>query len=258
MIPDQPFNFNRFGARSDFDAQEVHVRHLLTQGATLTPEAGRHLLSICPVCKQPWYKAGRSDYPRLTPEQLVFLGALLQVDIQALYLLPKAICTICSALHLGGMFSAEVDAHHSGYRFLWESVSPRRIQLLAMVCLGEKLTLDALVQMIPERFAEPLGKMRSVLAWLETYPSPETIHALSDEQSQHLAHHCHPGNTIDGSLCQWRGYAWETSCPLLGGQALVSLAVTTRSDALPPFASLRKGWQGLASACARCSEEVPT
>jgi hypothetical protein len=248
MIPDQPFNFNHFGAPNTFNTQEVHVRHLLSQDATLTREVGRHLLSLCPVCKQPWYKADRSEYPRLTPEQLLFLGALLQVDLQALYLLPRAICTICSALHLGGMFSVEAYAHHSGYRFLWERVSPRRIQLLAMVCLREGLTLDALVQVRPETFAEPLGEMRSMLAWLETCPSPETIQALSDAQSQHLARSFPPGNAVDERRSQWRGYAWETSCPLLGGRVLVSLAVTTRSHALPPFASLRLGWQVLARA----------
>ena len=211
-------------------------------------EAGRHLFAVCPVCKHPWYKAGRQEYPRLTPVQLAFLGALLQVDIQALYLLPRAICTICSALHLGGIFSAETYPHGGGYRFLWESVSPRRIQLLALVCAVEELTLDALVQMIPGRFADSLSEMRSLLAWLETCPFPQTIQTLSDGQSQHLSRNCPSGNTNETSIRCWRGYAWETNCSLLGGHTLVSLAVTTRPDALPPFASLRMGWQVLARA----------
>src|SRR5260221_2088034 len=197
MIPDQPFNFNHFGAGGNFDDQEVHLRHLLPQNDTLRQEASRHLLSVCPVCKQPWYKAGWSEFPRLMPEQLVLLGALLQVDIYALYLLPRAICTICSALHLGGMFSAEAYTQHRGYRFVWESASPRRIQLLAMVCTAEELTLDALVQMRPERFAEPLSEMRPPLAWLEMCPFPETIQTLSEEHSQRLARSCPPGNTLD-------------------------------------------------------------
>src|SRR5947207_1267761 len=87
MIPDGPFNFNHFGASYTFDDQEVRLRHLFLQDALPSVEAGRHLLSVCPVCKQPWYKVDQSEYPRLTPEQLIFLGALLQVDIQALYLL---------------------------------------------------------------------------------------------------------------------------------------------------------------------------
>src|SRR5215469_2625051 len=204
MIPDEPFNFNHFDASDAFDTQEVHMRHLLPLGATLTQEVGRHQLSVCPVCKQPWYKAGRSEYPRLTPEQLVFLGALLQVDTQALYLLARALCTICSALHLGGMFSAEAYAHHSGYRFLWERVLPRHTQLLAMVCRGKSLPLDAFLQMTPETVAEPTGEMRSMLAWLETCPSPNIIQAFTNEQSQRLAWYCPLRNAVDGSLCQWR------------------------------------------------------
>jgi len=245
MIPDEPFNFNYFGASSSFNAHEARLRHLFQQDAMPTLEVGRHLLSVCPVCKQPWYKVGRSEYPRLTPEQLTFLGAVVQVDIQALYLLPKALCTICSTLHLGGMFSAEVYPHHWGFRFLWESVSPRRIKLLAMVCRGEGLTLDALLQIIPEAFAEPLGEMRSLPTWLEMCPSPETIQAFTDEQSQQLAQRCPPGSAVDGSLCQWRGYAWETSCPPLGDDALVSLAVAIPTLTLPPFDSLHVGWRVL-------------
>jgi hypothetical protein len=248
MIPDDSFNFNHFGAHTDFDAQEVRLRRLLQQDAMPVLEASRHLLLVCPVCKCPWYKAGSQDHPRLTPEQLVLLGAALQVDIQALYLLPRAFCPICSTLHLGGIFSATAYPHHSGYRFLWESISPRRIQLLAMVCRGEELTLDALLQMAPDTVAEPTCEIRSMLAWLESCPCPEAIQAFTDEQRQHLALHCPPGRAVDGSQCLWRGYAWETSCPPLGGDALVSLAVAIPMPTLPPFDSLRLGWRVLARA----------
>ena len=100
MIPEESFNFNGFRTSGTFDHPEVRWPHLLQQDAVSAIEAGKHLLSLCPVCKQPWYKAGQSEYPRLTPEQLIFLGAALEVDIQALYLLPRALCTICSALHI--------------------------------------------------------------------------------------------------------------------------------------------------------------
>ena len=117
-----------------------------------------------------------------------------------------------------------------------------------MVCRGEGLTLDALLQRIPETFAEPLGEMRSLLSWLETCPSPQTIQAFTDEQSQQLALCCPPGSAVDGSLCQWRGYAWETPCPPLGGDVLISLAVAIPTQTLPPFDSLRLGWRVLARA----------
>ncbi len=248
MIPEESFNFNRFSPSGNFDHPEVRWPHLLQQDAVSALEAGRHLLAVCPVCKHPWYKADRQEYPRLTPEQLAFLGALCRWISRRCTCFPGRSAPSAALLHLGGMFSAETYPHHGGYRFLWESASPRRIQLLAMVCPVEELTLDALVQMIPERFAEPLGEVRSVLAWLETCPFPEAIQTLSDAQSQHLARSFPPGNTSDESIRRWRGYAWETNCPLLGGHTLVSLAVTTRSDALPPFASLRLGWQVLARA----------
>jgi hypothetical protein len=248
MIPEESYNFNRCSPSGNFDHPEVCWRHLLQQGAVPAQEAGKHLLAVCPVCKHPWYKADRQEFPRLTPEQLLFLGALLQVDTEALYLLPRAICTMCSALHLGGMFSAEIYPHHSGYRFLWECATPRRIQLLAMVCAVEKLSLDALVQMIPVRCLEPSGELRSVLTWLETCSFPDTIQTLSDAQSHHLARSFPLGNTNETSSRCWRGYAWETNCAQLGSHTLVSLAVTTRSDALPPLASLRLGWQVLARA----------
>jgi hypothetical protein len=248
MIPDDTFNFNSYGALGNFDDHEVRLRHLLQQDATLALESGRHQLSVCPVCKHPWYKVGRREYTRLTPEQLAFLGAALHVDINALYLLPRALCPICSTAYLGGMFSIEEYPHRKGYRFLWESASSHRIRLLAMVCRREALTLDALVQLTPYALRTPMCDICIVLTWLETCPSPETLRAFSDEQCEHLAQLCPPGSAANGRVHQWRGYAWETICPPLGGDALISLAVAIPTRTLPPFDSLRLGWRVLARA----------
>jgi len=248
MIPDDTFFFNRHGALSNFDDHEVRLRHLLGQDAMPTPEGGRDLLYGCPVCKRPWYKAGRHEYTRLTPEQLAFLGATQHTDVNALHLLPRALCPICSTVYLGGMFTVEEYSHHRGYRFLWESASPRRIQLLAMVCRREELTLDLLVQMSLATRTEPRCDMRAVLAWLETCPFPEATRAYTDEQNQHLAQRCPPGSAPNGSLHLWRGYAWEENCPPLGGDVLVSLAVALQPLAPSPFASLLIGWHVLARA----------
>ncbi len=248
MIPDDTFFFNHHGALSNFDDDEAHLRHLFQQDAMPTLEGGRHLLYACQVCKRPWYKGARQEYPRLTPEQLTFLGTALHTDVHALHQLPRALCPICSTVYLGGMFSVDAYAHHRGYRFLWESSSPRRIRLLAMVCWREGLTLDLLVQMSPEARTELMCDMRAVLAWLETCPFPETIQAYTDEQSQYLAHRCPPGSASDESIHLWRGYAWEDSCPPLGGDVLVSLAVAHQPLAPSPFASLFIGWHVLARA----------
>src|SRR6266700_1383207 len=162
--------------------------------------------------------------------------------------LPKALCPICSTIYLGGMFSFGEYPHHRGYHFLWESASPRQIRLLAMVCRSEGLTLDLLVQMSPTTRTEPRCEMRAVLAWLETCPFPETVQAYTDEHSQHLARRCPPGSAPDGSVHLWRGYAWEESCHLLGGNVLVSLAVALHPLAPSPFVSLLIGWHVLARA----------
>jgi hypothetical protein len=248
MIPDDSFIFNQHGALGNFGHHEARLRHLFQQGAMPTLEDGGHLLSVCPVCKHPWYKWGRHEYPRLTREQLAFIGAALHTDVNALHLLPRALCPICSTVYLGGMFSVDAYAHHSGYRFLWESASPRRIRLLAMVCRREGLTLDLLVQMSPETITEPMCDMRAVLAWLETCPFPETIQAYTDEQNQHLARRCPPGSAPDGSVHLWRGYAWEESCPPLGGDVLISLAVALHPLAPSTFASLLISWRVLGRA----------
>ena len=248
MIPDESFHFNRLSAPGNFDDHQVRLRHLQQQNALPTVESDRHLLYVCPICKRPWYKVGKQEYPRLTPEQLTLLGATLQVDTQALYLLPRMLCTICSTLHLGGVFSAEAYADRLGYRFLWESISPRRVQLLAMVCRGEHLTLDTLIQGTPETFTEPIGEVCALLTWLESCRLPETLQVFSDEHCQRLARCCPPGSTLDGRGCQWRGYAWQTSCAPLGGTVLVALAVAIPGATLPPFASLHLGWRVLARA----------
>ena len=248
MIPDDPFNFNHFGAHTNFDAQEVRLRRLLQQDAMLMLEASRHLLLVCPVCKRPWYKADSQDHPRLTPEQLVLLGAALQVDIQALYLLPRALCPICSTIYLGGMFSVGEYPRHRGYHLLWESASPRRIRLLAMVCRREELTLDTLVQLTPDTPASSMRDVRAVVAWLETCPFPQTTQAYTDEQCAQLARRYPLGSASTSCVHRWRGYAWEESCHPLGGDALVSLAVALPPRAPSSFASLRIGWSVLARA----------
>lgn len=248
MIPDDTFNFNHLSASSSFNAHEARLRHLFQQDAMPTLEVGRHLLSVCPICKHPWYKAGRGEYPRLTPEQLTFLGAVLQVDIHALYLLPKALCPLCSTIYLGGMFSVGEYPRRRGYQLLWESASPRRIRLLAMVCRREELTLDTLVQLTPDAPASSTRDMRAVVAWLETCPLPQAPQAYTDEQCAQLARRCPLGSASTCSVHRWHGYGWEESCPPLGGEVLVSLAVALPPGAPSPFASLRIGWSVLARA----------
>ena len=248
MIPEDTLNFNNGGALSNFDDHEARLSHLLRQDATPTSDGGRHQLFVCPTCKHPWYKAGRHEYPRLTPGQLSFLGVALHTDIHALYLLPKTLCPLCSTIYLGGMFSVGEYPRRRGYHLLWESASPRRIRLLAMVCRREELTLDTLVQLTPDTPASSMRDVRAVVAWLETCPLPQAPQAYTDEQCAQLARRCPLGSASTSCVHQWHGYAWETTCPPLGGEVLVSLAVALPPRAPFPFASLLIGWSVLARA----------
>jgi hypothetical protein len=47
MIPDDTIIFNYYGAPSNFDDHEAHVRHLLQQDVLPTLKDRRHLLSVC-------------------------------------------------------------------------------------------------------------------------------------------------------------------------------------------------------------------
>jgi hypothetical protein len=249
MIPDNTFIFNQRVVPRNFDDHETRLRYRLGQDALLTLEGGRHLLYVCPACKYPWYKAGRREYPRLTSAQLACLGSALHANIQALHQLPRALCPLCSTVYLGGMFSIEEYPHRKGYCFLWESASPQHIRMLAMVCQHrEGFSLDALVQTVPETFTTSIRDVRAVLAWLETCPFPETVQAYTEEHSQQLARRCPPGSASYGRERLWRGYAWDVTCPALGGEVLVSLAVALRPETPWPLLSLRIGWHILARA----------
>ncbi len=248
MIPDDKFIFNEYGTRRYFDDHEVRLRQVLGQDALRATGGGRHLLYGCPVCKHPWFRAGRGEYPRLTHEQLENLGIVLHADIHAFHQLPRALCPICSTVHLGGIFSVGHYPHHIGYHFLWESASAGCLRLQAMVYRSERLSLDALLHLSPDVLLEPRYTLHSVLAWLETCPVPETIQAYSEKQRQSLACRFPPGNAADGRAQHWQGYAWEAACPPMGGLVLVSLAVTLPPLSPSPFDSLLMSWRALTRA----------
>ncbi len=252
MIPDDFFDGNPCGAPYRFDDYEVRLHHLLQQDAPLAPDGGgRHLLLVCPICTRPWYKAGRSEYPRLTPEQLTFLSAALHVDLGALYQLPRAFCSLCSTISLGGMFSIEEYVQYpsqQGYRFLWECASPRRIRLVALLCRSGGLALDALVQQQPDILTSSTREALALLKWLETEPFPDSLQALSSEQCERLAYRLPAVSTPYGTTLKWQGYAWQAVCPPLGGEAQVVLAAALPPSAPAPFLSLHVSWTVLARA----------
>ena len=242
MIPDNTFIFKQYVVPRNFDDHAVRLHQLLQQDAMPTLESSGHLLAVCPVCKHPWYKVGRQEYPRLTLEQLAFVGAILNVETHALHLLPRSLCPICSAVYLGGMFSVEGFPQRKGYRFQWESASPSRNRLMALVCRSEGCTFDELVHLSLEPLAESTRDMHSVLAWLEMCPSSETIRAYPNDQCQQFAWRYPPRYLVDGNEHQWRGYAWNAMCPPLKGEVQVTLVGADDSPALAPLSSLLLSW----------------
>ena len=143
MIPDNTFIFKQYGVPRNFDDHAVRLRQLLQQDAMPMLESSGHLLAVCPVCKHPWYKAGSQEYPRLTSQQLALLGATLHIDIHLLHLLPRSLCSICSAVYLGGMFS--VEGISNSYVIPCMSSNVFRISFLSFVTFGNTRYLCSLV-----------------------------------------------------------------------------------------------------------------
>lgn len=248
MIPDDTRIFNLCFVPRYFDDQETRIRHRLGQDAVPTLDSGRHLLYTCPVCRHPWYKAGRREYPRLTVEQLTHLGATLHADVTALYALPKALCPICSAIHLGGVFSVEDYPQRRGYRLLWESASLPRTMLMALIHRQEHGSLCTMLQQETDTLLAPASHVRSILAWLGTCSYPETRQTSTDEESQLLARHLSPHDRIEQMPRVWRGYSWHAVCSSLGGATLVSLMIAIPPCEAVPFAKLFMAWKALARA----------
>jgi hypothetical protein len=253
MIPDDPNIFNQHSFSSiprNFDDQEARLRTWLGQDAVPTA-GGRHLLYCCPLCKRPWYKAGKSEYPRMSQEQLALLGEALHTDVSLVCALPQALCSICSATSLGGMFTVEeyrrgTQRTRQGYHFSWEGVLSQRTHLIGMICRREQLTLSALLRTEPDTLATPMQDVRAVLAWIDALPLPDAIFRYSDEDSQLLGQRIAPGTGTERIPPVWRGYSWIDDCPPLQGEVLVSLATALHPRAYDSFTGVLTSWKLLA------------
>lgn len=246
MIPDDLQIFNPHVVPRHFDDHETRLRCRFGQDATPTLDGGRHLLYACPVCKRPWYKAGRREYVRLTSEQLCHLGAILHADISTTHTLPRAICPICSTVLLDGIVTIETCSARRGYRLTWERALPPRPILLAMLCKQDNLPADEFSWPVP---ALPIVAMREVsptLSWLEMCPFPASPRPYTDEECRQLALRLYPGQSPDLLSHWWQGYRWMALCPPLGGVAVISLVVASPPGEPAPFARLLTAWKLLA------------
>ena len=259
MIPDDSPLFNSYTLPKHFDDSEARLRCHLGQDAVPTLAGGRHLLYVCPVCKRPWYKAGRREYPRLTEEQLTHLGATFHADTQSMHLLPSVLCSICSTIYLDGIFTIEEyrpgrSLPHRGYHLLWERASAPYSSLVAMICRPASLPLRTLVQLEADTLTTPLHSVFAVLAWLERCRCPRAARVYTDEERQLLARRLPPGHgPVNGPASNqepriWCGYAWRDTCLPPGDPVLVSVAAAV--DPLEPVvcARLLHAWRVLARA----------
>ncbi len=256
MLPDHFPLFNSHGVPRHFDDAEARLRAQLHQDAVPTLAGGRHLLSVCPVCKRPFYSAGRHVYPRLTDEQFTHLGSTLHADVQSLHLLPRSLCPICSTIYLDGLFTLQAyrqdaSARCQGYHLLWESASPPYTSLVAMVCRPASMPLRTLLSLEPETGLSTMQEVHAFLAWLETRPCPALARVYSDEERHLLAQRLSPAHGIPGQNEEpriWWGYGWRDTCLPLDATVLVALAVTVSPLAPAPLAPLLLAWRVLARA----------
>jgi hypothetical protein len=250
MIPDDATIFNSGVVPKNFDDHETRLRSWLGQDA-LSTVGGRHLLYACPVCKRPWYKAGKSEYSRITSEQLAYLGEALHTDISVLCAFPQALCSICSVIYLGGTFSVEeyrsdCQPYRWGYHLTWEEASFPQSHLIGMICQREKLNPGELLRMRPDILATPVKHARAVFAWMETLSIPDAIFRYTDEESGHLCQRIPLRPSPEDMRRVWRGYSWIEECPPLHGEVIISLAVALHPQATYSFSGLLANWKVLA------------
>ena len=253
MIPDDAFIFNRQLVARQFDDFEVRLQHALGQDAVPTLAGGRHMLYTCPICKCPWYHAGRREYARLTPEQLSHVSAVFHVDMHIRSALPEKLCPICSTVHLGGIFSVEeyrpeAALRHRGYRFLWENASPPYASLLAIIVPSVHMSISELIQLEPDIRTSSVQEVHAVLQWIETRSCPTMARVFSGDERRLLAYHlphAHPGSQ---EVHEWQGFAWKDICSPPGCAATIALAIATPSCAMPSCERLLDGWRFVARA----------
>jgi hypothetical protein len=253
MIPDDSFIFNRNFVARHFDDFEIRLQHTLGQDAAPTLAGGRHLLYACPVCKCPWYKAGRHEYTRLTSEQLAHLSAVFHVDFHIQYALPGKLCPICSTIYLGGIFSVEeyfsaYASQTNGFRMLWESASPPYASLLAIVYPSVCLPISEIVELEPDPLTSTIQDVHAVLQWLETRPCPNLARVFNEAESRLLTYHVPPENANHQEVRQWHGYAWKDICSPRASAVTIALAGATPQGEMVPCARLLTGWRFLARA----------
>lgn len=243
MIHDTLCSVSPAGLPRHFDDPDVRQSILLAQRALPDPGGGRHMLYSCPLCHRPWYQAGASEYPCLTPVQLSALLSELHIDARSLPSLPRALCPVCSVSILSGMFSLQEYPHKWGFQFSWESIgSP--ILLSVSFCAakygGNRIKPDIL--------SSPPEEVRSILAWFE-HSRPVRLRSFPPTVCQEYARSLFARKR---GRYPWKGWTWRDMCWQLGGLMTLSLLVSTYPDDPSSFVDFLTGSQLLARFCRKC------
>jgi hypothetical protein len=228
-----------------FDDPEVRLRHVLGQDAPLA-EGGRHVIYNCTICRRPWYRAGKREYPRITAAQLVLLRNIFHIEDAKR--LPEALCRVCSTGYLGGAFSIEEYWWNKGFHVSWEGVSPSRSFLVAMVHRRELRSLQDLLGSSPDTLLASGQTVKWVLDWLSK-AAPSCAHGMGEEECMALARRLPPGCDMSGLPRIWKGFAWIDDCPALGEEVIVTLAlaIDPRLADRVSLAHLAGSWKLLAT-----------
>jgi len=153
---------------------------------------------------------------------------------------------LCSALHLGGMPRIEEYLDGQGYRFTWEARTLQKTRLFSNIYRWNKSSISGMLleacSAPCDVLTAPLEQVRSVLVWLKTLPDPEKEEGtMLSESTMDAMSQC---NTPQPGFV-WCGYAWKSSCPLLG-QVLVAIGITFPSSSICSPSLLVACWRQIA------------
>ena len=218
-----------------FDDHYVRTDHYLQQRlkqlAPATLVGGPAILWRCHLCQKPWYELGRTaSFVRLNETQLAEIAQQLGAEVRATSTFPVSICPLCAALHLGGMPGIEEYPNGQDYHLAWEAITSQHTRFF---CIVYNWNISSIVDMLREACAAPsdvltmpMEYVQSLLAWLKMLPDPgkEETTMLIENVRERVSRLDPPGTGFS-----WCGYAWKTSCPLLG-EVLIALGMTFPSS----------------------------
>lgn len=183
---------------------------------------GRQLLHRCPLCQRVWLQDGKSLLLDLRPEQIQHFAQKLSADLDHL---PSAICRVCLWQKRGGAVEIDEYGQGAGFGFSWEIPHPLVIHALSAILSQTELLRDAKPDVVTQR-----EKLLAVLRDLKDAHPPRTIQFLDQAFCRQHATENRPGFGQTGTEhWQWQGCFFMLPCPVLHGDAVVTLMLALPS-----------------------------